>query len=188
MGAAHQEITFTDPDGNRVTETWWFQLDETDAIEMDVIHELIQKGDPETYLRGIVERKDSRALLDLWRDMLIASVCKREGKLLVKGPEIVKEFRFGGAYRQFFSELITSDDAGASFFVKIMPERLHQQAAEAARPDYSNQELLDMSDEDFYKAAGTSDLREMDKRFMTLAMQRLSNKKMTEDVELPKSA
>ena len=188
MGAAFQEISFTNPDGERVTETWWFELDETDAIEMDIIHELIQQGDPETYLRGIVERKDSRALLNLWREMLVASVCKREGKLLVKGPEIVKEFRFGGAYRQFFSELITSEDAGASFFVKIMPQRLHQQGEPEKAPDYSNTELLAMSDEDFYKAAGTSDLREMDKRFTTLAMNRLSNKKLEEGAELKKSA
>lgn len=188
MGAAFQEISFTNADGEQVTETWWFELDETDAIEMDVIHELIQKGDPEAYLRGIVERKDSRALLNLWRDMLLASVCKREGKLLVKGPEILKEFRFGGAYRQFFSELITSDDAGAWFFTKIMPDRVRQQAEKETAKKYTNDELLAMTDEEFYKAAGTSDLREMDKRFMTLAMNRLSNSKLVEDVELPKSA
>jgi hypothetical protein len=109
--------------------------------------------------------------------MLIASVCKREGKLLVKSKEITKEFRFGGAYRQFFSELITADDAGASFFVQIMPQRLHQQEVEDVVQNFSNEVLLAMSDEDFYKAAGTSDLREMDKRFMTLATNRLINKK-----------
>jgi len=188
MGAASQEITFTDPDGVRKTETWWFQLDETDAIEMDIIHELIQRGNPEKYLREIVEKQDSRALLNLWRDMLLASVCKREGNLLVKGEEIFKEFRFGGAYRQFFSELIQSDDAGAWFFVKIMPERLQQQAEQEAAKAYSNEELLAMSDEDFFKAAGTSDLREMDKRFMTLSMQRLSNSKLEDDAGLKKTA
>ena len=173
MGAAKQEITFTTPDGVQKTEEWWFELDETDAIEMDVIHDLIQMGNPEEYLRDIVEKKDSRALLNLWRDMLIASVCVREGDLLVKGPDVVKRFRYGGAYRQFFSELITSEDAGASFFVKIMPQRLSQQAAqEAARRQYTNDELLAMSDEDFFKAAGSSDVRDMDQRFMTLAMQR----------------
>ncbi|QEQ93912.1 hypothetical protein SEA_KARDASHIAN_47 [Streptomyces phage Kardashian] len=175
MGAARKEITFTTPDGVQKTEEWWFELDETDAIEMDVIHDLIQQGNPEEYLKGIVDRKDSRALLNLWRDMLIASVCQREGDLLVKSPEITKQFRFGGAYRQFFSELITSDDAGASFFVQIMPQRLHQQEAGQTR-EPTNEELLAMSDEDFYKAAGSTDVRDMDKRFMTLAMQRKTAK------------
>jgi hypothetical protein len=187
MGAASQQITFEDPDGNEVTEEWYFQLDESDAAEMDIVHDLIEMENPDQYLRDIVEKKDSRALLNLWRELLLGSVGKRDGKLIVKGPEIVREFRWGGAYRKFFSELITSEDAGASFFIQIMPQRIQDQAGARAQElskKYSNEELLAMDDEDFYKVAGTSDLREMDQRFMTLMMNRLSNKRNA-DPEAP---
>lgn len=181
MGAAKQEITFTDVDGNVVTEEWYFQLDETDAIEMDIIHDILQKDNPDQYLREIVENKDSRKLLTLWKELLFASVCKREGKNLVKGDDILHEFKFGGAYREFFSNLITSDDAGAAFFLQIMPDRVQQQATKESSRTYTNEELLVMSDEDFFKAAGTRDISEMDKRFLTLAMQRRNQKDAAAD-------
>lgn len=172
MGAAVQEITFTDVDGEKITETWYFQLDESDAAEMDLIHELLKMGNPEQYLRDIVENHDSRALLNLWRDLLLASVGKRKGKLIIKGPEIVEEFRYGGAYRAFFSELITKDDAGASFFVKIMPENIQQQVSEEVSRTYTDEELLAMTWPEFYKAAGTEKIEEMDKRFIPVAFKR----------------
>jgi hypothetical protein len=181
MGAAHEDITFVDPDGNQVTETWWFQLDESDAAEMDLIHELLATGSPDKYLQDIVKNNDSKALLNLWRELLLASVCKREGKLLVKGPDVVKQFRWGGAYRQFFYELIRKDDMGSEFFLQIMPDHIRSKAKEEVAKSYTEEELLAMTDEQFYAAAGSSDLRDMDKRFTTIAMHRLSNKKNKED-------
>lgn len=175
----HESITFKTPDGETVTEEWWFQLDETDAIEMDLVHDLIAMGgEAEDHLLNIVKNKDTKALGHLIKDLMLASVCKRDGNLLLKSEELTNQFRFGGAYRVFFSKILTSDDAGGSFFANVLPEKIRQQAAEQAAKVYSNEELLAMSDEDFYKSAGTSDLREMDTRFMTLAMNRLNNKKL----------
>lgn len=172
MGASKQSITFEDPDGNTVTEEWHFQLDETDAIEMDIVHDLLTMDNPEQYLRDIVENKDSRALLQLWRELLIHSVSRREGKLLVKDKETVRQFQYGGAYRQFFSDLITSDDAGNAFFMKIMPTRVQEKAAEEVARAYSDEELFAMTDEEFNKAAGTTKVEEMDKRFLPIAFRR----------------
>jgi hypothetical protein len=178
MGAVMQPITFPDIDGNVVTEEWWFQLDETDAIEMDILHDALKSdGDPESFLQGIMDRKDSKMLLRLWKEILLNSVGRREGKKIVKDKATVDEFQYGGAYRKFFGEIITSEDAGVKFFMNLMPQDVQQKAAEKAARTYSNDELLAMNDEEFYKAAGTSDLRNMDQRFMTLAMNRLSNQK-----------
>lgn len=185
MGMVKKDITFVDVDNETVTETWYFSLDEEDAAGMDIIHEAIKTGDADGHLRKIFNGEDTRALLDLWRELLMVAVAKREGKLLLKDEAIKREFRFGGAYKKLFSEIVSSEDAGASFFMDIMPKHVVQQAQEQAAKDYSNEELLAMTDEDFYKAAGSSDLRDMDQRFMTLAMQRLNNKR---NAELPKTA
>lgn len=179
MAAVRKVISFTDIDGNPVTEEWWFQLGLTDAMEMDFFHE----GDPGKYFMEIVQNQNSRQLLKVWRDLLFASVGVRKEidgrKILVKNDEVRERFQHGGAYEQFFSEIIESDDAGASFFQDILPEELKKKAAEQAElpKSYTDHELLDMSDEEFYAAAGTSDLKLMDKRFTTLAMRRLSNSK-----------
>jgi hypothetical protein len=62
---------------------------------------------------------------------------------------------------------------------KIMPKHIQEQAEAEARQltseEFTDQELLDMPDEDFFKAAGTSNAMKMDKRFLNLAMARRNN-------------
>jgi hypothetical protein len=173
-----KDITFTDVDGETVTEKYYFSVDEEDAADLEVIHQAIATGDPDTHLRKIFSGENTRALLDLWRELLMVAVAKREGKLLVKDPEVKRHFRYGGAYKKLFSEIVASEDAGAAFFMEILPGHVVQQAKEQVAQDYSNTELLAMSDDDFYKAAGTTDIRDMNQRFMTLAMQRRNNENL----------
>jgi len=172
MGAVKRTISFVNADDEEVTEEWHFQLDESDAVDMQIMHDILATGDPETHLHAIVQNRDSRALLNLWREMLFAAACKREGKLLLKDPDIQREFRYGGAYRQLFSELITADDGGVEFFMSIMPKHIREQAAEQAKQGYSDEELLSMSDEDFVKAAGGDNAMNWDRRFLNIATQR----------------
>ena len=172
MGAVKRKITFTDPDGVEVTEDWWFQFDESDAVEMDYVHDLLKMDNPQKYLDDIAKNKDTKTLLGLWRELLLASAGKRDGKLIDKDKAVVRQFRYGGAYRALFSELISEDDAGASFFRDIMPERVQKQMHEEVTRRYSDEELYAMSDDEFYKAAGTDKVEEMDKRFLPIAFRR----------------
>lgn len=177
MAAVRKLISFTDLDGKPVSEEWWFQLGKTDALELDIVHE----DNPEEYLKKILDDKDSRKLLKVWKELLFAAVGVRVDSQLVKNDEVLARFKQGGAYEQFFSELIESEDAGASFFAAILPDDVRDQAAkQAANPTYTDQQLLDMDDEAFYAAAGTSDLKKMDKRFTTLAMRRLSASRLAQ--------
>jgi hypothetical protein len=171
MAAVKKEITFEDLDGNEVTEEWYFRLEEADVVDMDLAHE----KDPAAYLKKIVEDHDSRALLALWKELLFRSVGKREGSLLVKRPEYVDEFMYGGAYNKFFQELITSEDIGAEFFTSILPQRIQERVKEEQNRTYTKDELLAMSDEEFDAIAGT-DTKNMSQEHFQIAFQRRSQK------------
>lgn len=169
--AVKKEITFEDLDGNEITQEWWFRLDKTDALDMDIVHE----KDPANYLKQIMKDQDSRKLLRVWRELLFASVGKREGNLLVKSPEILAEFQQSGAYNQFFSELIEADDAGASFFVSIMPKDVQEKIQKDDGRVYTKDELLAMTDEEFDQVAGT-DTKKMTQEHFQIAFQRRNAK------------
>lgn len=177
MPAVKKTISYTNLDGEKVSEDWWFSLGQTDMIEMDVTH----MKDREEFLAAIVKDNNTRNLLDLWKDMLFKAVGRREGNYLVKDGQILKEFVGSGAYEALYEEIANSDDAGWSFFQTMMPDGFIDKAAEASQQEkskkYSTSELLNMSDEEFYKAAGTDRVQDMDKFFMAIAMKRLTDSK-----------
>lgn len=161
-------IRFLDLDGNPVEEDWYFLLDMADVAEMNLVHD---HEDVEEYLISIIKNKDSKRWVSIMKELIFASVGKREGNAFVKDSDITREFSRGGAYRQLFSELIDSPDAGASFFEQMMPDSVRRRAAEEQKKAHSKEDLLAMTDEEFDRIVGT-DLREMTKEQQTIAFQR----------------
>lgn len=148
--AVKRTISFLDLDGNRVEEDWYFALDESDAADTDIAH----KDNLETYLSEITKNKDSKSWLGVMKELLFAAVGRREGKLLVKGEDILRDFKFGGAYKQLFSELIEMEDAGAEFFASMMSASVQKKIAEEQNKAYSKEDMLGMTDEEFFSAFG----------------------------------
>ena len=182
MPAVMRTIRYNDLNGHPKSVDYWFSLGKTDAIELDFVH----RKNPKQYLESIAANQETRNLMDVWKDMLFRAVGKRavgdDGDYLIKNPQILAEFVGSGAYEQLFNELAESKDGGAEFFLSIMPQEVQANAQdEAARVnrDYSNQELLDMSDEDFYAVAGTKKFSEMEKRFQLIAWERRESGRKT---------
>jgi len=162
-------IHFLNPDGVPVEAEYWFSLGKTDMIKMDLAH----MDDPGEYLQSLMDSKDTRAMMDLWQEMLFRSVGIREGDLIIKGEDVIRQFEASGAYEEFYSELIETPDAGFSFFISIMPADIQKKVAEN-RPEereYSDKELLEMSDKDFRRIAGQEE-KDWDRRFLMLGMRR----------------
>lgn len=175
MPAVMRTIRYTDLNGQPKEVEYWFSLGKTDAIELDFVH----RKNPKQYLESIAKNQESRNLMEVWKDMLFRAVGKRvvgdDGDYLVKNEQILNEFRGSGAYEQLFNELVESEDGGAEFFLSIMPEGVQANAeaeAERVNRNYSNQELLEMTDDAFYAVAGTKKFSEMDKRFQLIAWER----------------
>lgn len=166
-------ISHNDLDGNPVSEAWYFSLGKTDALEMDLAHH----ENVEQYLTDLIKdaKKNSREILKVWKELLFSSVGQREGNLLVKDESIVRKFRYSGAYEQLLGELMDEDDAGASFFVSIMPQDIQERIADKKDKQYTKDEMLSMTDAEFDSNIGT-DLRVMTKEQQLVAFQRRTGK------------
>lgn len=173
--AVKRTITCNDPDGIPITRDWYFALGKTDMLEMDVVHDY---EDVPAYLASILKdpKGHSRELLKLWKEMLFHSVGVRDGNLLIKDESVIRDFRFSGAYEQLLGELMDEDDAGASFFVSIMPSDVQAKVAEETTHVWTKEEMLGMTDEEFDKHIGT-DLRNMTKEQQLVAFQRRNGAK-----------
>lgn len=167
MAMVKKTISFKNISGEDVTEDWYFSLDESDAVDMELVH----RPDVEDFLTDIVKNRDSRNLLDVYKQVLFASVGKKVDNLFVKDEQTLREFKFGGAYRQLFSELLEMDDAGAEFFNAFMPEKFMQQAREQAEKVWTEDELLAMTDEEFAAVAGR-DEKDWSREHLLIAMKR----------------
>lgn len=168
--AVKRTISHHDLDGNPVSEDWYFSLGKSDVLEMDVVHDY---EDVPAYLGSILKdaKNHSREIVDLWKQMLFHSVGQRQGNLLVKDEDVVKKFRFSGAYEQFLGELLDEDDAGASFFMAIMPKDIQDRVASESSKTYSPDEMMAMTDDEFAKAFGTDDTA-WDRDVLLVAMRR----------------
>ena len=122
MSAKHS-ITFKNLDGEEVTEDWYFSLAEADLADLPFMHD----ANRDEVLTNIAKNKDSAGWLKILKMVIFASVGRRDGNRLMKDEETVKDFRYGGAYTEFFADLITQEDAGWGFFQSILPERLLKQ-------------------------------------------------------------
>jgi hypothetical protein len=153
--AVKRTISFVNLDGVAVDQDWYFALDEADASEMD----LAFKKDLPKYLAEIQENEDGKELLHVMREILFASAGKREGNLLIKDASTRRQFKFGGAYKQLFSELLESDDGGMPFFLSIMPAKVQAQVAAEAGKTYSKEDMLGMTEDEFKKVFGTDETK-----------------------------
>jgi hypothetical protein len=169
--AVKKSIRFEDLDGKPVEEEWYFSLSEADAADMDLAHH----ENLEEYLSEMLKNKDSKGWISVLKEMLFASVGKREGSLLVKDESVIRQFKYGGAYKQLFAELIEMDDAGAEFFNSILPAHIQQRVAEEQSKVYSKDDMIGMTDEEFFKAFGKDETKYSPEQLL-VAFQRRSHK------------
>lgn len=172
MGMVKKTISFVNAfTGEPFTQDWYFMLDESDAIDMELMH----RPDVQEYVMGAVKNQKSRDLTTIFKEILFAAVGRKDGNRLVKDEETINEFKFGGAFRQLFSEILEMDDAGAEFFSEMMPDRVVAQAKEQAEKVWTEDELLAMTDDEFAAVAGR-DEKDWSREHLLIAMKRKVSK------------
>lgn len=171
--AVKRTIRFNDMDGDPVEQDWYFTLAHSDMTDLNFVHE----NDVQGYLEQLVRENDTERMTNIFRQMLKVGVGKRVGNLLVKNADIQAEFMERGWYSQLFTELIMTDDGGASFFLSIMPVDVQEKAIEMEARVYTKNELLEMTDDEFFAVVKTKDLSKMSKENMLIAYQRATSDK-----------
>jgi hypothetical protein len=171
-----ETITYNDLDGKPVQKVWHFSLDRAEIAEMKIRHDGTGEGDLEDYLNRIVAEQDNNKLLDNFKAILFKSVGIRKGNYIDKSPEIQAEFVGSGAYEAMFMKMLEDANYAANLINGIIPKDMAEQAAAKEAEDkskqYTDEDLLAMTDEAFFAIAGGSNPMRWDPRFLTLAARR----------------
>jgi hypothetical protein len=112
-------ITYTDYDGKERTEDFYFNLSKAEVAEM----EMSTEGGFGTTLQKIVEEKDPKRIIEIFKDLLLKSCGEKspDGRRFIKSQEIRDAFSQTEAYSELFMELATNADSAANFVNGIIP-------------------------------------------------------------------
>lgn len=123
-------ITYPDYNGNERTEDFYFNLSQSQMMEMEMgitggLAEMISK---------IVAAKDTPALIKIFKDFVLKAYGEKspDGKRFVKTEELAVAFSQTEAYSQLFMELATDADAAAKFVNGIVSNDVGKQASAPA--------------------------------------------------------
>lgn len=164
-----KNITYTDYNGETVTEKFCFSLNKAELIEMELT---TQDGVREQMTRLLAE-DDKAEILKIFKKVLLDSIGRRseDGRLFIKNDKIREEFEASPAFGDMLVEFYSNENAMADFLVAIVPSDLAEAVAKGVEtvelPDgtkdtvatekaktwdqYTRQELVEMSSEDFNK-------------------------------------
>ena len=112
-------ITYTDYDGNKREEDYWFNLSKAECMEM----ELSTNGGMENMIKKIISEKDNAKIVKVFKEIILKAygVKSPDGKFFRKSPEISADFAATEAYSELFMELSTDADAAAKFINAVLP-------------------------------------------------------------------
>lgn len=118
-------ITYTDYNGEKQTDEYYFNLSKAEIVEM----QFSKEGGLSDFIKRITNAKDEGKLVELMKEMILKSygIKSDDGKRFIKSEELSKEFSQTEAYSTLFIELATDEKAAIDFFNGIIPSELRQQ-------------------------------------------------------------
>lgn len=124
-------ITYTDYNGNKRTEDFWFNLTETEITEMQLgVH-----GGYTAMLNKIIAAQDTPTLIKIFKDLILDAYGEKsdDGKRFVKeardGYRLSNDFKQTEAYSILYMELATDAKAASEFVNGIVPKTISEQMA-----------------------------------------------------------
>lgn len=120
-----RDITFENFDGEKVTETFYFNLTKTELLEIQLDFE----GGMEEVVRRIIAAEDVKSLVGLFKQIVLAAygIRSEDGKRFIKNEQLREEFTQTPAYDALFMELATDEGAAATFVTGIVPKAMSEE-------------------------------------------------------------
>lgn len=112
-------ITYTDVNGEKRTEDFYFDLTKTEAMKLD----LNIAGGLEAYMNRCLQRRDVPAILDLFDKIVLQAYGEKsdDGRRFIKSKELSIAFSQTGAYDELFQEIFNNPDKATEFMEGILP-------------------------------------------------------------------
>jgi hypothetical protein len=151
-------ITYTDFNGDEVSEDFFFHLSKAELVELELSYE----GGLTEQIRRIAAAEDGKAIIAEFKKIILGSYGQRspDGRRFIKNQTLRDEFESTEAYSTLFMELVTDADKAAEFVQGVIPKDLAEEAAKAVEPasnvveiprKVTRAEMTAMSSEDLEK-------------------------------------
>lgn len=126
-------ITCTNFNGIETTEDYWFNLTESEILEM----QLGTAGGLDESIKQIVAGMDLPNIVKFFKDFVLKSygIKSPDGKRFIKNDKIREEFSQTNAYNKLFMELAFDDNAAAEFIDGVIPKDVADKMSEIAQKD-----------------------------------------------------
>lgn len=117
-------ITYIDYNGNERTETHYFNVSETEAMEM----EMSVNGGLSESIKRIIETQNTPELIGIFKKLIHVSYGEKsaDGRYFLKEDEngklLVNKFKQTEAYNKLYMELATNAEAASNFVNGILPD------------------------------------------------------------------
>lgn len=126
-----KDITFKDLDGNTLTETFWFHLNEGELTRLALGKEG-KHGGFDAWVRNLISSNDGEVIVENFEKILLETIGQRsaDNKSFIKTDEIRNNFRFSDAYSVLFMELMTDEKKMSDFVNAVVPGNLRESVAQ----------------------------------------------------------
>lgn len=114
-------ITYTDFNGVERTEPFYFNLMESELMEL----EMGTTGGYTEFITKVVQTNDHATLVSLFKKFILLAYGEKDadGKHFRKSPEISADFASTPAYSALFMELATNTEAATEFINGLAPNK-----------------------------------------------------------------
>lgn len=114
-----KEITYTDFNGIKRTEKFYFNLTKAEILDM----QLTTTGGMTEYISKIIAAQNTPELISLFKKLILASygVKSDDGRRFIKNDEVRDDFAQTQAFSDFYMELTTNDEAASDFIKGVLP-------------------------------------------------------------------
>lgn len=125
-------ITFTDYNGVERTEDFYFNLNESEVMKL----EMRVPGGLTAMMQRIVQKLDAQQIIDTFEDLIRQSYGEKspDGREFRKDSGLVERFMQTEAYNKLFMELCTDSKAASEFFNNIIPQKLDSEVSKQTNP------------------------------------------------------
>lgn len=120
-------MTYTDYNGNQVTDDFYFNLTKAELIELEISTD--KAAGLEATINKLQEELNGAEIMALFKKIIRKAIGKKsvDGKRFIKNDEIADEFMQTEAYSDLFMDICTDAKKAAEFFNAIVPQTEEQQ-------------------------------------------------------------
>lgn len=127
-------IDYTDYNGNKRSENFYFNLNEAELMEM----ETEVTGGMRQLLTLIMEKQDIPKIMAAFKTIILKAYGEKspDGRVFNKSKELSEAFEHTEAYSVLYMELLSDGKKAAAFITELMPEKLR------GNPDEKPEDVL----------------------------------------------